>query len=143
MLFLEVAIHVRRKDKIKQVEKSNSFGFLKELLKNCTTNDELEKYYTTMMARSKKVSAIVEKRAVMTEMEMKRCIEALEKHELFEKLKRLSSNGDDKMKQNCRNVHMRYLKSAMTSLIRLGYDEHWVNTTFREALEKRYAFRFE
>ncbi len=125
------------------MEKGNSFGFLKELLRNYTTNDELEKYYTAMMARSKKVSDIIEKRAVMTEMEMKRCIEALEKHELFEKLKRLSSNGDDMMKQNCRNVHMRYLKSVMASLIKLGYDEHWVNTTFREALEKRYTFHFE
>ena len=125
------------------MEESNSFGFLKGLLKNYTTNDELEKYFTAMMARSRKISDMIEKRAVMTEMEMKRCIEAVEKRELFERLERLSSNGDDMMKQNCRNVHMRYLKSVLTSLIKQGYDEHWVNTTFREVLEKRYALNFE
>ena len=32
----------------------------------------------------------------------------------------------------------RYLKAVRVSLVELGYDEQWVDTTFRTALEKEY-----
>lgn len=36
------------------------------------------------------------------------------------------------------NKYPRYLKAIRVSLVELGYDEEWVDTTFRGALEKKY-----
>lgn len=36
-----------------------------------------------------------------------------------------------------------YSKAIRVTLIALGYDETWVNTDFREFLEKNYDFLFE
>lgn len=36
------------------------------------------------------------------------------------------------------NKYPRYLKAIRVSLVELGYDEQWVDTTFRDALEKAY-----
>lgn len=36
------------------------------------------------------------------------------------------------------NKYPRYLKAVRVTLVELGYDEQWVDTTFRTALEKEY-----
>lgn len=62
----------------------------------------------------------------MTEKEMMEFIRGVGRSELWDELK-------DRPKQ-----YPRYLKAVRVSLVELGYDEEWVDTTFREALESYY-----
>lgn len=68
---------------------------------------------------------------VMTEEEMNQYIDNIGRTELFDEIRHIVSNPPH-------HPYPRYLKAIRVSLVALGYDETWVNTTFRDALEKRY-----
>lgn len=36
------------------------------------------------------------------------------------------------------NGYPRYIKAVRVSLVAMGYDEQWVDTEFRDAIEKKY-----
>ena len=36
------------------------------------------------------------------------------------------------------NGYPRYIKAVRVSLVEMGYDEQWVDTEFRDAIEKKY-----
>lgn len=67
----------------------------------------------------------------MTEEEMNTYIENIERTGLLAEVRHIISNPPH-------HPYPRYLKAICVSLVTLGYDETWVNTTFRDALEKRY-----
>lgn len=62
----------------------------------------------------------------MTEQKMMTFIKSIGRSELWDELEERP------------NEYPRYLKAVRVSLIELGYDEQWVDTTFRTALEKEY-----
>lgn len=68
---------------------------------------------------------------IMTEEEMNTYIDNIEKSELFGEVRGIISNPPH-------HPYPRYLKAICVSLVALGYDEEWVDTTFRDALKKRY-----
>lgn len=67
----------------------------------------------------------------MTEEKMNQYIDNIEQTGLFTEIRHIISNPPH-------HPYPRYLKAICVSLIALGYDEVWVNTTFAEALENRY-----
>lgn len=73
----------------------------------------------------------------MTAEEMQSFIEKVGRSELYEELEDLSK-GEYKLVRPNSNPYPRYLKAVRVSLIALGYDEGWVESTFRDALEARY-----
>ena len=71
----------------------------------------------------------------MTTEEMNEFIEKINRAELTEELKVLNKCG------KCPVIsfnYPKYLKAIRVSLVALGYDERWVDSVFRSALEKRY-----
>ena len=62
----------------------------------------------------------------MTEQKMMEYIKGIGRSELWDEL-------EDRPKE-----YPRYLKAIRVSLVELGFDEEWVGTTFRTALEKEY-----
>lgn len=64
-------------------------------------------------------------KAIMNKDEMNKFIENIGRTELYDEIH--NSNG-----------YPRYIKGVRASLVALGYDEKWVNSEFRDAIEKRY-----
>lgn len=62
----------------------------------------------------------------MTEQQMMDFIKGIGRSELWDELEERP------------NKYPRYLKAVRVTLVELGYDEQWVDTTFRTALEKEY-----
>ena len=62
---------------------------------------------------------------IMTDNDMKDFIEKIGRSELYEEIK-------------TNNVDSNYLKGVMATLVTLGYDKKWVDTVFKDALEKKY-----
>lgn len=62
----------------------------------------------------------------MTEQKMMDYIKRIGRCELWDELKERPKK------------YPRYLKAIRVSLVELGFDEQWVDTTFRAALEKEY-----
>lgn len=68
---------------------------------------------------------------IMTKEEMDAFIEKIGRSELYDELESMN-------KAIPRIPYSRYLKAVRVSLVALGYDEKWVDTEFRDALEKKY-----
>lgn len=67
----------------------------------------------------------------MSEDEMTEYINKIGRSELFDEIK-------DMKKSNVYQNYPYYLKAIRVSLIALGYDQQWVETTFKNALNKKY-----
>ena len=67
----------------------------------------------------------------MSEYEMTEYINKIGRSELFDEIK-------DMKKSNVSQNYPYYLKAIRVSLIALGYDQQWVETTFKNALNKKY-----
>lgn len=80
--------------------------------------------------------------AKMDEDEMNEYIENIGRTELFDELENINNENYTIIRPNCSKVYPRYLKAIRVGLVAQGYDENWVNTTFRDALEKRYLSNF-
>lgn len=62
-------------------------------------------------------------------------IENIGSPELYDEIKYI--------KENSLNIYPRYLTAVMITLIELGYDETWVNTSFKKTLDKHLNFYLE
>lgn len=71
------------------------------------------------------MTEIKNRRIIMDKDEMNKFIENIGRTELYDEIH--NSNG-----------YPRYIKAVRVSLIALGYDEEWVNSEFRDAIEKKY-----
>lgn len=71
------------------------------------------------------MTGIKNRRIIMDKDEMNKFIENIGRTELYDEIH--NSNG-----------YPRYIKAVRASLIALGYDEEWVDSEFRNAIEKRY-----
>ena len=67
----------------------------------------------------------------MSEYEMTEYINKIGRSELFDEIK-------DMKKSNVSQNYPYYLKAIRVSLIALWYDQQWVETTFKNALNKKY-----
>lgn len=77
-------------------------------------------------------------RSVMSADEMNAFIESVGRSELFEEIEELKSDKRSVLNASNPHPYPRYLKAVLVSLVALQYDERWVNTTFKDALDKRY-----
>ena len=75
---------------------------------------------------------------MMTEEAMYAFIENIGRAETFDELEDVFSDRSVFVRPNCPHPYPRYLKAVRVSLVELGYDEKWVDTVFRDALEERY-----
>lgn len=71
------------------------------------------------------MTEIKNRKAIMNKDEMNKFIENIGRTELYDEIH--NSNG-----------YPRYIKGVRASLVALGYDEKWVDSEFRNAIEKRY-----
>lgn len=76
-------------------------------------------------------------RMVMSHQEMMQYIKDVGRTELFQELEDLRNKNYSMIRRNT-VPSSRYLKAICVSLVALGYDEQWVDTTFRDALETEY-----
>lgn len=68
----------------------------------------------------------------MTESQMYSFIEAIDRNELHEELRKIYI-------EKSQVGYSKYLKAVLVSLTALDYDSTWVNTTFRYLLEETYV----
>jgi len=94
--------------------------------------------FETMIAMAKKQDDLKNKRAIMTAEEMQNFIDLISRTELFDEIKDIASDKYRLVNPNQPHPYPRYLKAIRVSLVSLGYDEHWVDTEFRDALEDKY-----
>lgn len=71
------------------------------------------------------MTEIKNRKAIMNKDKMNKFIENIGRTELYDEIH--NSNG-----------YPRYIKGVRASLVALGYDEKWVDSEFRNAIEKRY-----
>lgn len=72
---------------------------------------------------------------IMNEKEMISFINSVGRSELFDEIEFIN---DKSIKLPYQHKQSKYLKAVRVSLISLGYNEEWVETTFRDALEEKY-----
>lgn len=65
-------------------------------------------------------------------------IEAIGRCELYDELEDIQKPEYIFIRLNQPHPYPRYLKAIQVSLVALGYDEGWVTSTFKEALEEKY-----
>lgn len=104
----------------------------KESVERCFTE-----YFMTIIAQAKKQEDLQNHRAVMDEDEMRMFIESIGQAELDEEMEDVNEQSR-KAVQSGLQSSSRYLKAIRVALVGQGYDEKWVDTTFRDALEKQY-----
>ena len=91
-----------------------------------------------IIAKAKRQIDLDNSDAIMEDEEMYEYIEKIGREELFDEIKDLSSDKYMFVRHNCPHPYPRYLKAIRVSLIAQGYDQKWVETKFRYALEDRY-----
>lgn len=108
-------------------------------LKNLVGKDVIEKcfmeYMLTVIGWAKRSEDLRNHCAVMDKEEMLYYIDSIDRTELYiekDDAKKFAHNG------TMWNGYPRYLKAIRVSLIAMGYDEQWVETIFRDALEAKY-----
>ena len=67
----------------------------------------------------------------LNEQAIKELVNSIARVELFDEIYSMKSAVT-------RIPYPRYLKAVMVTLVSLGFDEEWVNTDFRDALEAQY-----
>jgi hypothetical protein len=105
----------------------------KDSVERCFTE-----YFMTIIAQAKKYEDLQNHRAVMDEDEMWIFIESIGRTELYDEIEDLNNKNYTLVRRNG-IPSSRYLKAIRVSLVAQGYDEQWVDTTFRDALEKQYV----
>ena len=111
---------------MQEIKKLDDLGELigKEAVDRC-----FAEYFANMAAKAKKYDDLLNRRATMDDEEMRKYIKLIDRNELDEDIR----------EKKCESVE-RYLQAIRVSLIVQGYDQEWVETTFREALEERYLW---
>lgn len=94
-------------------------------------------YFMTIIAQAKKYEDLQNHCAIMDEDEMWMFIESIGRTELYEEIEDMNGQSHLAVRRG-RQPSSRYLKAIRVALVAQGYDEQWVDTTFRDALEKQY-----
>ena len=108
---------------------------LETIMRRDTIEKCFMKYMLTIINHAKRLEDLQNGCAVMDEDEMFSYIDAVGRTELYdekEDAKKFAYNGTKW------NGYPRYLKAIRVSLVAMGYDAQWVDTTFRDALEEKY-----
>ena len=120
------------------MKKINNLSELINLVGKDTVGKCFMENIMTLIAQAKKQSDLNNHCAVMNEEEMNAYIANIGRSELFDELKDVKSNKYSLVRPHCPHPYPRYLKAIRVSLVAQGYDGHWVDTEFRDALEKKY-----
>ena len=101
---------------------------------------EQSKVILQVLAKNKKTKRfddLKNRRAIMDKDEMNKFIENIGRCELYEEIQDSKLRRGDRGKMQW-NGYPRYIKAIRVSLVEMGYDERWVDTKFRDAIEKKY-----
>ena len=120
------------------MKKINNLSELINLVGEETVDKCFMENFMMMFTQSKRQKDLDNKCAIMEEDEMYKYIENIGRTELFDEIEDVNSDKYILVRHNCPHPYPRYLKAIRVSLVAQGYDAHWVDTEFRDALEKRY-----
>ena len=120
------------------MKKINNLSELINLVGEETVDKCFMENLMMMFAQSKRQKDLDNKCAIMEEDEMYKYIENIGRTELFDEIEDVNSDKYILVRHNCPHPYPRYLKAIRVSLVAQGYDAHWVDTEFRDALEKNY-----
>ena len=120
------------------MKKINNLSELINLVGEETVDKCFMENFMMMFAQSKRQKDLDNKCAIMEEDEMYKYIENIGRTELFDEIEDVNSDKYILVRHNCPHPYPRYLKAIRVSLVAQGYDAHWVDTEFRDALEKKY-----
>lgn len=113
---------------------NNTAAVIKENQKKIAN---IRKYSIAREGQPVKWADMLNKKAVLMENDMHVFINGIAKEEMFEKLQTIYDKSDDKLKQHCVHLHSKYIKTVRNSMIRNGFEQRWVDTTFMTALNNR------
>lgn len=120
------------------MKKINSLDELVKLVGQDVVDKCFIENFMLLIAQAKRQQDLDNKCATMTEDEMYDYIDRIGRTELFDEIKDVNSDEYVLVRPNQPHPYPRYLKAVRVSLVSQGYDEYWVETEFRDALEKRY-----
>lgn len=89
------------------------------------------------MNKAKRLDDLENRRAIMDEDEMNKFIENIGRTELYDEVHDSKLRRGERLKMKW-NGYPRYIKAIRVSLVEMGYDERWVDTEFRDAIEMKY-----
>ena len=98
---------------------------------------DIRKHNTNHKRANVKWADMMNKRAVLMEQDMHVFINGIAKDDLFQKLQTVYKNCDAQKKQYYLDLHTTYIKTVRNSMVRNGFEENWVDTTFMKALNLR------
>ena len=94
-------------------------------------------YMLLTMNKAKRLDDLENRRAIMDEDEMNKFIENIGRAELYDEVHDSKLRRGERLKMKW-NGYPRYIKAIRVSLVEMGYDEQWVDTEFRDAIEMKY-----
>ena len=94
-------------------------------------------YMLSTMTKANRLEDLENHRATMDEDEMNKFIESIGRTELYDEVHDSKLRRGDRLKMKW-NGYPRYIKAIRVSLVAMGYDEQWVDTEFRDAIEMKY-----
>ena len=94
-------------------------------------------YMLLTMNKAKRLDDLENHKAIMDEDEMNKFIENIGRMELYDEVHDSKLRRGERLKMKW-NGYPRYIKAIRVSLVEMGYDEQWVDTEFRDAIEMKY-----
>jgi hypothetical protein len=94
-------------------------------------------YMLLIMNKAKRLDDLENHRAIMDKDEMNKFIENIGRMELYDEVHDSKLRRGERLKMKW-NGYPRYIKAIRVSLVEMGYDEQWVDTEFRDAIEMKY-----
>lgn len=94
-------------------------------------------YMLLTMNKAKRLDDLENHKAIMDEDEMNKFIENIGRMELYDEVHDSKLRIGERLKMKW-NGYPRYIKAIRVSLVEMGYDEQWVDTEFRDAIEMKY-----
>lgn len=94
-------------------------------------------YMLSTITKANRLEDLENHRATMDEDEMNKYIESIGRTELYDEVHDSKLGRGERLKMKW-DGYPRYIKAIRVSLVAMGYDERWVDTEFRDAIEKKY-----
>ena len=117
------------------MEKAKNLDELVELIGMESVEKCFTEYMLSIIGKAKRLDDLENHKAVMSENEMLAFIDCIGRQELYDEIADSKSIARTSMKWD---GYPRYIKAIRVSLVAMGYDEYWVDTEFRDAIEKKY-----
>jgi len=117
------------------MEGINNLDELKDLVGSDTVDKCFAEY---MITQEKRLSNLINHCVIMDEDKMNSYINSIGREELYQEIEDVYSDKYRLIRPNQSRPYPRYLKAIRVSLVTQGYDEQWVDTVFRDALEAKY-----